>query len=104
MSTFIRLVDANGEPISAQAAYDAAMSGPVYLNITDQILNTSSSISDSGIAVQEAIAKNETVYEPLFLYDTIMSNDALVSVIFMNILSNGIYYYAGENQNGGKVQ
>lgn len=29
-----RLTDINGNPISAQAAYDAVMSGPVYINIS----------------------------------------------------------------------
>lgn len=34
-SQYKRLVDADGNPISAQAAYDAVMSGPVYIHMTE---------------------------------------------------------------------
>ena len=78
-----RLVDVNGNPISAQAAYDAVMSGPVHI-----------------------FSPYSEIENPYF-YITVMFtitkiNEEIASVVFMAIdYSRKVSFYAGTNPNGG---
>lgn len=49
-----KLVDANGNPISAQAAYDAAMSGLVYICAGGEEEDLSEFITPDAIAVKKS--------------------------------------------------
>ena len=77
----IRLLDANDNPISAQAAYDAVMSGPVYIvSETDNI---------------------ETFLVPIS-FGAIKTDAEIVSFLFSaNIYSTAFQFYAGLNPEGG---
>ena len=73
----IILLDANDNPISAQAAYDAVMSGPVYIYTK----------------VEE---QNTEIFAAPFMVGTIKNDVAIVSVTFMcRIVSNTLQFYAG---------
>lgn len=78
-----RLVDADGNPISAQAAYDAVMSGPVYI-------------------VVKVEGNDYDVFLVPFSFSHMKTDVAIVSVVFlcMNI-SKIVRFYAGENPSGG---
>ena len=80
----IILVDVNGNPISAQAAYDAVMSGPVYICTKIEENNT------------EAFAAP-------YIVGTIKNDVAIVSVMFMlkNNNSKTLQFYAGLNPEEG---
>ena len=73
-----RLLDVNGNPISAQAAYDAVMSGSVYI------------IVDDAVGLTKAVAP--------ILFGFKKSNGEIVTVAFMANLGNEkIQLYAGAN-------
>ena len=77
----VRLVDINGNPISAQAAYDAVMSGPVY------------------IAVKVDVENTEMFLVPI-MFGTIKNDVAIVTVAFLcRSLSENLQFYAGLNPN-----
>ena len=77
----IRLLDINRNPIGAQAAYDAVMSGPVYISV--EINNT------------------ETFFVPV-MFSAVKTNAEIVTIMFAaNIDSIKLNFYAGLNQNGG---
>ena len=80
-SKTIILVDVNGNPISAQAAYDAATSGLVYIFIE--------------------IEGHETFFVP-YMFGTLKTDAKIVSVLFL-VYNNGetLEFYAGLNPNGG---
>lgn len=75
----IRLADINGNPIGAQAAYDAIMSGPVY--------------------IYTKIEENNTeIFAAPFMVVTIKSGVEIVSVAFMcRNMSTTVQFYAGLN-------
>lgn len=77
-SSMKRLVDVNGDPISAQAAYDAAMSGPVY------------------IAGHEGVGpSNETIQETQTMEGFVFfRRDGTIVTVLGDIGPNS--YYAGE--------
>lgn len=77
-----RLVDSNGNPISAQTAYDAVISGQVYINF---------------LTVEEG-----NVFCAPIMFETMKNGIEIISVIFTTI-DNGknIYFYAGANPGGG---
>ena len=76
-----RLADINGNPISAQAAYDAAMSGPVY------------------IAGKVA---NKDMFLVTIMFGTIKTGEEIVSVVFIaQNMSKKVQFYAGLNPEGG---
>lgn len=79
----IMLVDINGNPIGAQAAYDAVMRGPVYINF-------------------RIIGENTTMFLIPIIFGTIKNGAEIVSVMFTAI-NNGknIDFYAGINPDGG---
>ena len=76
-SSPVRLVDINGNPISAQAAYDAVMSGPVYIVVK--------------------INNNETFLVPI-MFGTMKIGVEIVSVMFVaRDTSKIVQFYAGIN-------
>ena len=80
-SESVRLVDINRNPISAQAAYDAVMSGSVYI------------IVDDSEGLTKAVAP--------ILYGLKKSNGEIVTMAFMADLGNKkIQLYAGANPGG----
>lgn len=72
-----RLADINGNPISAQAAYDAVMSGPVYIYTKIEEQNTE-------------------IFAAPFFVGTIKSGVEIVTVLFMcRNMSKNVQFYAG---------
>ena len=73
----IILVDVNGNPISAQAAYDAVMSGPVYIYTKIEEQNTE-------------------IFAAPFMVGVIKSDVGIVTVAFMcKNMSKTVQLYAG---------
>lgn len=73
----IGLLDINGNPISAQAAFDAVMSGPVYIVIEKS---------------------NGELFIVPSLFGTIKNGAEIVSVLFeAKPFSNTLRFYAGQN-------
>lgn len=73
----IRLVDVNNNPIGAQAAYDAVMSGPVYIYIK----------------IEE---QNAEMFAAPFMFGTKKDGVAIVTVAFMcRNMSKTVQFYAG---------
>lgn len=71
------LVDINGNPISAQAAYDAVMSGPVYIHF-------------------RIIHENTNMFLVPIIFGTIKNDVEIVSVFFTAIYNGkNIDFYAG---------
>lgn len=82
--SMIKLTDKNGNDISAQQAYDAAMSGPVYA------YQRSESVGNHSIEV----------FTALDLYAVIRENENIVSITFVGIFDGATYrFYAGQNPN-----
>lgn len=81
----IRLLDINGNPIGAQEAYDAVMSGPVYIS-----------------SLEFEIAPNKTGQEAICTegFFILKINGDVVSVEFD---ASTRTYYAGANPNEGGV-
>ena len=80
----IKLTDKNGNDITAQQAYDAAMSGPVYA-----LMNT----------MAEGIHSAE-LFIDLDLYAVIRENENVISISFVGISERATYhFYAGQNPN-----
>lgn len=74
-SEYIRLLDINGNPISAQVAYDAVMGGPVYIVVE--------------------IEGTETFLVPI-MFGAMKTGAEIVSVIFSTkIYSGTLTFYAG---------
>ena len=83
MST-IKLTDKNGNDISAQQAYDAAMSGPVYAFTRIESIDN--------ISIEYFLL--------LDLYAVIRENENVVSILFVGISEGPTYrFYAGQNPN-----
>lgn len=82
--TMIKLTDKNGNDISAQQAYDAAMSGPVYTFRGND--------GEGNLSIEVFIA--------LDLYAVIRENENIVSIVFTGIDGITKYnFYAGQNPN-----
>ena len=80
----IKLTDKNGNDITAQQAYDAAMSGPVYAFRGND--------GEGNLSIEVFIA--------LDLYAVIRENGNIVSVAFSGIDEiTKCIFYAGENPN-----
>ena len=89
----LKLTDKNGNDITAQQAYDAAMSGPVY------------ALMD---AMAEGIHSVE-LFIALDLSAVIRENGNVISIAFVGIFETKTYnFYAGQNPNdidgGGPAQ
>ena len=82
--SMIKLTDKNGNNITAQQAYDAAMSGPVYA--------TKGSESAGNHSIE--------IFTALDLYGIIRENENVISIAFTGISDNATYhFYAGQNPN-----
>ena len=80
----IKLTDKNGNAITAQQAYDAAMSGPVY------------AYKGSDLEGNHSIE----IFTALDLNAIIRENENVISIVFTGISDNATYhFYAGENPN-----
>lgn len=78
----VRLVDINGNPISAQAAYDAVMSGPVHIDIKSE-------------------EPNSEVFVVPFMFGTAKADAKIVYVLFVaRDFSTTVQFYAGINPVG----
>ena len=87
-TSYIQLLDSNGNAVEAQTAYDAAMSGPIYVK------ELSSNASTYG---QNASTITEEGYAPLFLGIVVKDRGTMVSVIFICPTTENQYFYAGTN-------
>lgn len=82
--SMLKLTDKNGNDITAQQAYDAAMSGPVYAFRRNE--------GGVNLSIEVFIA--------LDLYAVIRENENIVSIIFSGIDETTKYnFYAGQNPN-----
>ena len=86
--SYIQLLDSNGNAVEAQTAYDAAMSGPIYVK------KLSSNASTYGQSKPNpTITKEE--YIPLFLCGVVKGRGTMVSAMFICPILTGEYFYAG---------
>lgn len=85
--SYIQLLDSNGNAVEVQTAYDAAMSGPIY------VTKLSSNSSNYGAKPNPTIT--EEVYNPLFLFGVVKNRGTMVSTIFICPTIEGKYFYAG---------
>ena len=85
-TSYIQLLDSNGNAIDAQTAYDAAMSGPIY--VKELSSNASTYIAAAPTITEEG-------YIPLFLFVIVKNKGTMVSAIFMSPMYNSKYFYAG---------
>ena len=82
--SMLKLVDKNGNDITAQQAYDAAMSGPVY------------AYKGSEPAGNHSIE----IFITLDLYCIIRENENVISIVFTGFSGSATYhFYAGQNPN-----
>ena len=82
--SMIKLTDKNGNDITAQQAYDAAMSGPVYAS------QESEPEGNHSIEIFTALDLNAIIRE----------NENVISIVFTGFSDNATYqFYAGENPN-----
>lgn len=85
-TSYIQLLDSNGNAVEAQTAYDAAMSGPIYA--TKLSTNASTyAVSTSNITQEE--------YYPLIFIGVLKNSGTIVSAMFACPTFNGKYFYAG---------
>lgn len=87
-TSYIQLLDSNGNAVEAQTAYDAAMSGPIYV----KELSSNASTYD-----RPASTITEEGYISLFFVGIIKNRGNMVSAIFMVPSTNNKYFYAGTN-------
>ena len=87
-TSYIQLLDSNGNAVEVQTAYDAAMSGPIYVK------ELSSNASTYG-ASASTITNEEYVF--LFFVGVLKDRGNMVSAIFMRPDINNKFFYAGTN-------
>ena len=85
-TSYIQLLDSNGNAIDAQTAYDAAMSGPIQ--VKELSSNASTYMQPSSTIVEEG-------YSHLLLGIVMKYRGTMVSVIFMCPTAANTYFYAG---------
>ena len=88
-TSYIKLLDSNGNAVEAQTAYDAAMSGPIY------VTGLSSNASTYTQSDPKPPTITEEGYNPLFLLGVIKNSGTMVSAIFGPTINTGRYFYAG---------
>lgn len=84
--SYIKLLDSNGNAVEAQTAYDAAMSGPIYVTELSSNANT---------YTQSVTTITQEGYNPLFLFGVVKNRGTMVSTIFICHTIKGKYFYAG---------
>lgn len=85
-TSYIQLLDSNGNAVEAQTAYDAAMSGPIY--VTTLSSNASTYNAPAPTITEEG-------YAPLFLFVIVKNKGTMVSAIFMCPTTENTFFYAG---------
>lgn len=85
-TSYIQLLDSNGNAIDAQTAYDAAMSGPIYVKELS---------SNASTYTAKASTITEEGYNPLLLGIVVKGRGTMVSVIFICPIVANKYFYAG---------
>lgn len=88
-TSYIKLLDSNGNAVEAQTAYDAAMSGPIYVT---ELSSNASTYTQSN---PKPPTITEEGYNPLFLYVVVKNSGTMVSVVFVCPIIEGKYFYAG---------
>lgn len=88
-TSYIQLLDSNGNAVDAQTAYDAAMNGPIY------VTGLSSNASTYTAKPNPKPTITEEGYNPLFLFGVVKNSGTMVSAIFMCPTIEGKYFYAG---------
>ena len=83
---YIQLLDSNGNAIDAQTAYDAAMSGPIYVK---ELSSNASTYTASAPTI------TEEGYNPLLFVGVVKDRGTMVSAIFVLYMSANKYFYAG---------
>lgn len=86
-TSYIKLLDSNGNAIEAQTAYDAAMSGPIY--VTELSSNTSTKTQTKPTTI------TEEGYAPLFLFVIAKNKGTMLSAVFMCPTAKNQFFYAG---------
>ena len=93
-TSYIKLLDSNGNAVEAQTAYDAAMSGPIY--VTRLSSNASSYVQSNPNPNRNPNPTiTEETYIPLFLLGVIKNSGTMVSAIFGPTINTSRYFYAG---------
>ena len=85
-TSYIQLLDSNGNAIDAQTAYDAAMSGPIY--VKELSSNASTYNASAPTIVEEG-------YIPLLFVGVAKNRGTMVSVIFVPYMKTSQFFYAG---------
>ena len=85
-TSYIQLLDSNGNAVEVQTAYDAAMSGTIYA--TGLSSNASTYTAPKPTITEER-------YIPLFLLGVIKNSGTMVSAIFGPSMNTSLYFYAG---------
>ena len=88
-TSYIQLLDSNGNAVEVQTAYDAAMSGPIYVTTLSSNASTYTAKPNPTIT--------EERYIPLFLLGVIKNSGTMVSAIFGPTMNTSLYFYAGTN-------
>ena len=91
-TSYIQLLDSNGNAVEAQTAYDAAMSGPIYVKELS---------SNASTYTKPAPTITEEGYTPLFFTGVVKNRGTIVSAIFMIPSTANSYFYAGTNPSLG---
>ena len=89
-TSYIQLLDSNGNAVEVQTAYDAAMSGPIYVTILSSNASTYNTARPNPTITEER-------YIPLFLLSVIKNSGTMVSAIFGPTINTSLYFYAGTN-------
>lgn len=85
MASTMKLIDENANAITAQQAYDAAMSGPVYAFCYNDPMNDTITV---------------TYLSTLSLVNVFKESGNVVSVLFTGtVRGTSYYFYAGEDPN-----
>ena len=85
-TSYIKLLDSNGNAVEAQTAYDAAMSGPIYVK---ELSSNASTYRTSAPTI------TEEGYFPLLLGSVVKGRGTMVSAMFICPILTGKYFYAG---------
>lgn len=87
-TSYIQLLDSNGNAVEAQTAYDAAMSGPIYVTTLSSNASTYTQSNPNPTITEEG-------YAPLFLFVIVKNKGTMVSAIFMCPTTENTFFYAG---------
>lgn len=86
-NSYIQLLDSNGNAVEVQTAYDAAMSGPIYVTTLSSNASTYTQSAHTTIV--------EEGYIPLFLFVIVKNKGTMVSAVFTCPTTKNTFFYAG---------